>query len=92
MSDDEWVAELGPADTCVAPVAGIDEVVADPQYLARGDFVEAQRAGGETFRQVGPVWAGAPRPDRVEVRDPGFDDSEALVDASPGVPPAEGAD
>ena len=78
-SRDEWVAELGPADTCVAPVNGIDEVVADEQVLARGDVVEAVRPSGETFRQVAAVWAGAPRPERVEVRDPGFDDSDALL-------------
>ena len=76
---DEWVAELGPADTCVAPVNGIDEVVADEQVLARGDVVEAVRPSGETFRQVAAVWAGAPRPERVEVRDPGFDDSNTLL-------------
>lgn len=76
---DEWVAELGPADTCVAPVNGIDEVVADAQVLARGDVVEAVRPSGETFRQVAAVWAGAPRPERVQVRDPGFDDSDALL-------------
>lgn len=76
---DEWVAELGPADTCVAPVNGIDEVVTDAQVLARGDVVDAVRPSGETFRQVAAVWAGAPRPDRVEVRDPGFDDSDTLL-------------
>ena len=79
---DEWVDELGPADTCVAPVNGIDEVVADAQVLARGDVVEAVRPSGETFRQVAAVWAGAPRPERVEVRDPGFDDSDALLSSA----------
>lgn len=78
-SRDEWVAELGPADTCVAPVNGIDEVVRDEQVLARGDVVEAVRPSGETFRQVAAVWAGAPCPERFEVRDPGFDDSDALL-------------
>lgn len=91
MSDDEWVAELGPADTCVAPVAGVDEVVADPQYLARGDFVEALRVGGDAFRQVGPVWAGAPRLDHFVVREPGFDDTAELVDPKRGAP-VDGAD
>ena len=81
-SRDEWVAELGPADTCVAPVNGIDEVVADEQVLARGDVVEAVRPSGETFRQVAAVWAGAPRPERVEVRDPGFDDTGRLLASS----------
>lgn len=76
---DEWVAELGPADTCVAPVNGIDDVVTDAQVLARGDVVEAVRPSGETFRQVAAVWAGAPRPARVEVRDPGFDDSDVIL-------------
>ncbi|MGH9113425.1 MAG: CaiB/BaiF CoA transferase family protein, partial [Acidimicrobiales bacterium] len=38
---DEWVALLADADTCVAPVLDIGEVVADPQFAARGAFVEA---------------------------------------------------
>ena len=33
---DEWVAELGPADTCVTEVNSVAEAVADDQYLARG--------------------------------------------------------
>lgn len=76
---DEWVAVLGPADACVAPVAGIDELVSDPQFVARGDFVEAHRPSGDTFRQVAAVWAGAPRPERVDVREPGFDDTADLT-------------
>lgn len=33
----------------------------------------------KNLRQVVAVWAGASRPDTVEVRDPGFDDSEELL-------------
>ena len=32
---DEWVAQLAPANTCVAPVWEIDELVNDPQFVAR---------------------------------------------------------
>jgi hypothetical protein len=38
---DEWVAELGPADTCVAPVNTVAEAVADEQYTARGVVADA---------------------------------------------------
>ncbi len=38
---DEWVALLADADTCVAPVLSVPEVVAEPQFAARGLFVEA---------------------------------------------------
>jgi alpha-methylacyl-CoA racemase len=55
---DEWVAELGPADTCVAPVLSVPEVVADEQYTARGAFVEAEDPEHGRFRQVGYVLAG----------------------------------
>lgn len=58
---DEWIAELGPADTCVAPVLSVPEVVNDPQYAARGAFVEAADAAHGTFRQVGYVLAGSGR-------------------------------
>jgi alpha-methylacyl-CoA racemase len=56
---DEWVAELGPADTCVAPVLAVPEVVEDQQYAARAAFVEADDASHGTFRQVGYVLAGS---------------------------------
>ncbi|MBV8161159.1 MAG: CoA transferase [Acidimicrobiia bacterium] len=60
-SRDEWVAELGPADTCVAPVLSVPEVVADEQYRARGAFVDAEGADPShgRFRQVGYVLAGS---------------------------------
>jgi crotonobetainyl-CoA:carnitine CoA-transferase CaiB-like acyl-CoA transferase len=56
---DEWVAELGPADTCVAPVLAVPEVVEDQQYAARAAFVEADDASHGRFRQVGYVLAGS---------------------------------
>jgi len=52
---DEWVAEMGAANTCVAPVLTIPEVVDNEQYIARGAIVDAP-AGG--FRQVAKVLAG----------------------------------
>jgi alpha-methylacyl-CoA racemase len=55
---DEWVALLAPADTCVAPVLTIEEVVRDEQFTARGAFVEAEHPTAGRFRQVGPVLAG----------------------------------
>ena len=58
---DEWVAELAPANTCVAPVLSIAEVALDPQLQARGAFVEATHPEHGTFGQVGPVLAGSPR-------------------------------
>jgi crotonobetainyl-CoA:carnitine CoA-transferase CaiB-like acyl-CoA transferase len=59
---DAWVAELGPADTCVAPVLSVPELVHDEQYDARGAFVEATDPEHGTFRQVGYVLAGTRAP------------------------------
>jgi alpha-methylacyl-CoA racemase len=58
---DEWVAELAPANTCVAPVLSIAEVARDAHLRARGAFVDASHPEHGTFEQVGPVLAGAPR-------------------------------
>ncbi len=55
---DDWVADLGPADTCVSAVQTIAEAVDDPQYKARGAFVEVEHPTEGRFRQVGPVLAG----------------------------------
>ena len=38
---DEWVAQLGPADTCVSEVASVPELVHDAHLRARDAFVEA---------------------------------------------------
>lgn len=58
---DDWVRELAPADTCVAPVLSIAEVAGDEHLIARGAFSFAEHPAHGRFRQVGPVVAGAPR-------------------------------
>jgi alpha-methylacyl-CoA racemase len=77
---EHWISTLGPADTCVAPVASIAEVVADPHLQARNVFVEARRESGAPFRQVGWVLAGMNRdqPSPV-VRDASVTDTDALL-------------
>jgi len=77
---DEWVAELGPADTCVAAVNTVAEAVADPQYLARGAVADARHATHGPFRQLAPIWAGTVPPDGAyEVRDGSVTDTAALL-------------
>jgi len=58
---DEWVSALAGANTCVAPVLSIAEVARDPHLVARGSFVDATRADGQMFKQLGPVLAGSVR-------------------------------
>jgi alpha-methylacyl-CoA racemase len=55
---DTWVAELGPADCCVAPVLDIVEVGRDEQFLHRDAFTTITDPQHRLFRQVGPVLAG----------------------------------
>ena len=52
---DDWVAELGPADTCVAPVRRVPEVVDDRALRgARNVFVERARpSDGTSARSAG---------------------------------------
>jgi alpha-methylacyl-CoA racemase len=77
---DDWVATLGPADTCVAPVSTIPEVVDDPHLHARSVFVEAQRPGKAPFGQVGWVLAGMDRDQPAPlVRDPSITDTDELL-------------
>jgi len=58
---DQWVTELAPKDTCIAPVATIPELVDDPAFIARSVFANAEHAKRGRFRQVGPVLAGPKR-------------------------------
>jgi alpha-methylacyl-CoA racemase len=77
---DEWVAHLGPADTCVSEVASVPELVRDSHFRARHVLVEATAAARGTFEQVGWVFAGMNRaqPGPV-VRDATVTDTDALL-------------
>jgi crotonobetainyl-CoA:carnitine CoA-transferase CaiB-like acyl-CoA transferase len=81
---DEWTAKLSPADTCVAPVLSVAEVVDDPQFAARGAFVEAKHDTHGAFRQVGPLFAGmrAAPSEPYAVRDVAETDTEELLRAT----------
>ncbi len=80
---DEWVADLGPADTCVAPVYEVAELIDDPHYRARGTLVEAQRPGHDSFRQVGWLLAGMNREQPAPtVRDGTVTDTDELLVAA----------
>ncbi len=80
---DEWVALLGPADTCVAEVNTVAEAVLNEQVIARGLVADAVNAEGLEFRQAAPIWAGADEPvDPYEVRDPLVSDTEDLLAAA----------
>lgn len=79
---DEWVAELGPADTCVSEVNSVAEAVLDEQYTARGVVAHAVSDTDGPFRQSAPVWAGTVAPDGpYRVRDGHVTDTaEVLAD------------
>ncbi len=80
---DEWAAMLTPADTCVAPVLSVPEVVDDPQFAARVAFVEAEHPSEGRFRQVGPVLAGQITPeDPYELRDATVTDVDDVLGAA----------
>jgi alpha-methylacyl-CoA racemase len=64
---DEWVTLLTAFDSCVAPVLSIDEVVTNPQIVARGAITEAVEPSRGTFEQLGPIWAGSWRPEQPVV-------------------------
>jgi alpha-methylacyl-CoA racemase len=78
-SRDEWTALLAPADTCVAPVLSIEEVVRDPQLEARHAFVEAEHPSKGTFRQVAPTLAGQVKEDRYVLREGSDTDTDELL-------------
>lgn len=77
---DEWVAKLAPADTCVAPVYGVEELVRDPHFAARGAFGLASHPERESFRQLAPVLAGStPLEEPVALPAAGETDTENLL-------------
>src|SRR4051812_39103525 len=77
---DEWVAELAPADTCVAPVLAPAEAAAAPQFTERGAVVTAETAtGDDSFRQLAPLLAGAPRATSYDLPDRTRTDTDAVL-------------
>ena len=63
---DEWVALLRQKDTCVAPVYSIDEMVSDPQLIARRMIIESDHPTAGRVKQVGSMLKLSDSP--VEVR------------------------
>jgi alpha-methylacyl-CoA racemase len=77
---DEWVARLGGADTCVAPVLAVDEIWSDPQFTHRGAVTTAVHPTHGSLRQLAPLLAGMARPDDpVALPDPSITDTEHLL-------------
>ncbi len=78
---DEWVAELAPKNTCVAPVYEIPELVDDPHFVERGVFMEAEDPEHGCFRQVAPILAGGIREQpNWQVRSPNESDAQKLLE------------
>ena len=85
---DEWVGELGPADTCVSEVNSVAEAVVDEQFVARGVVVDAVSETDGPFRQSAPVWAGTDAPDGpYQVRDGSVSDTAQILESA-GIDPA----
>jgi alpha-methylacyl-CoA racemase len=62
---DEWIEALSGADTCVAPVLSVAEVVEDPQFSARRVVGAAVHPKEGELRQLAPLLAGMPRGEEV---------------------------
>jgi alpha-methylacyl-CoA racemase len=84
---DEWAAVLAAADCCASRVLGVDEVVNDAHYTARGAFVEALHPRFGSIRQVGPLLAGMRQSDTAAVLPDGTDTDAVL--AAAGYTPEE---
>jgi alpha-methylacyl-CoA racemase len=87
---DEWVERLAGADTCVAPVLGVSEVVANAQFAARGAVTTVRHPTEGSFSQLAPLLAGmerktspsspsSPTSPTQSLPDPAASDSEHLL-------------
>jgi alpha-methylacyl-CoA racemase len=79
---DDWVAELMPAETCVAPVYAMDEVVRDPHLRQREMIVEPELSGNASRPQVGVTVKLSETPGRIRSAGvaPGANTSEILAE------------
>ena len=77
---DDWVAELGPGDCCVAPVLSMPEIAKNEHLRGRGAFSQAEHPEHGVFEQVAPVLAGMnPVEGAVPVRPSSETDSAELL-------------
>ncbi len=77
---DEWVEALADADTCVAPVLEVAEVVEHPQFRARRVVGAASHPKEGALRQLAPMLAGMARPGGVvALPDMAQNDTEHLL-------------
>jgi alpha-methylacyl-CoA racemase len=77
---DEWVALLGPADTCVSAVATVPDLVEDEHFRARDVIVTAHRPDADAFEQVGFVLAGQAKDQAAPVvREATVTDTDAVL-------------
>jgi alpha-methylacyl-CoA racemase len=77
---DDWVADLAPNNTCVAPVYSIPELVDDRHLESRKVFMRAECQEHGAFRQVGPILAGGDREQPTHrVRAQGMTDTDELL-------------
>jgi alpha-methylacyl-CoA racemase len=78
-SRDEWVALLGPNDTCVSPVLTATEAAADPAFASRAAIATARGAGGDQWSQLAPMLAGAVRERSYDLPDRSLTDTAAVL-------------
>src|SRR5690606_29412167 len=76
----EWMAVFSQLDSCVTPVNSIAEVVDDPQFQARGAFIDVEHPEHDRYRQLGPLLAGAaPVTGTVKLPSGSATDTEAVL-------------
>jgi alpha-methylacyl-CoA racemase len=76
---DEWVPQLAPADTCVAPVLSPAEAASAPQFAERGAVTTARQPAGEpAFRQLAPLLSGAERKASYDLPDRSGSDTDTV--------------
>ena len=81
-SRDEWAAQLTPADTCVAPVQSVPEVVDDAQFAARGAFVRRSIPPREPSVRSDPCSPASPPAGPYQLRDATETDVVPLLSAA----------
>ena len=77
---DDWIAELMPEDTCVAPVLSLDEVMADRNHRARGAILAGEDLGPGFDDQVGVLFRMSKTPGSLRTPAPvvGQDTADVL--------------
>jgi crotonobetainyl-CoA:carnitine CoA-transferase CaiB-like acyl-CoA transferase len=86
---DDWIDMLTHEDTCVTPVLGLDEVMANEHHRTRGSIISGEDVGEGATDQVGMLFKMSKTPGRIRFMAPDTGENTSEILQELGYPEAD---